>query len=167
MTPVPPSLTCANLGDLIPRDRHQDEDAYIDLRNPARAWTWTFAAMTGRVDAIGRGLLARGYRYIGMDHFALPDDALAVAMRQGRLHRNFQGYSTQPDCDLVAFGLSAMRRLDQTLAASVGLAAGLVLVAIYVHANAYSDFFEDPTTWLVFGLIGLAATRRKSAMMES
>jgi oxygen-independent coproporphyrinogen-3 oxidase len=38
-----------------------------------------------------------GYVYIGMDHFALPDDALAVAKRQGRLHRNFQGYSTQPD----------------------------------------------------------------------
>ena len=37
---------------------------------------------------------------------------------------------------------------------------------LYVHANAYSDFFEDPTTWLVFGLIGLAATRRRSAMME-
>ena len=40
---------------------------------------------------------AAGYDYIGMDHFALPDDALAVAKRQGRLHRNFQGYSTQPD----------------------------------------------------------------------
>ncbi len=57
------------------------------------------------------GLLARGYCYIGMDHFALPDDALALAMRQGRLHRNFQGYSTQPDCDLVGLGVSAIGRI--------------------------------------------------------
>jgi oxygen-independent coproporphyrinogen III oxidase len=43
-----------------------------------------------------------GYVYIGMDHFALPEDELAIAKRQGRLHRNFQGYSTQPDCDLIS-----------------------------------------------------------------
>ena len=49
-----------------------------------------------------------GYVYIGMDHFALPNDALAVAKRQGRLHRNFQGYSTQPDCDLIGLGVSAI-----------------------------------------------------------
>jgi oxygen-independent coproporphyrinogen-3 oxidase len=65
-------------------------------------------AMLG--DAIG-GFMARGYRYIGMDHFALPDDPLAVAKREGRLHRNFQGYSTQPDCDLVALGVSAIGRV--------------------------------------------------------
>jgi len=55
-----------------------------------------------------------GYVYIGMDHFALPDDALAVAKRQGRLHRNFQGYSTQPDCDLIALGVSAIGRMGAT-----------------------------------------------------
>ena len=55
--------------------------------------------------------LAAGYVYIGMDHFALPDDALAVAKRQGRLHRNFQGYSTQPDCDLIGLGVSAIGRV--------------------------------------------------------
>ncbi|WP_027015929.1 oxygen-independent coproporphyrinogen III oxidase [Comamonas composti] len=52
-----------------------------------------------------------GYVYVGMDHFALPDDALAVAKRQGRLHRNFQGYSTQPDCDLIALGVSAIGKV--------------------------------------------------------
>ncbi|HEX6704832.1 MAG TPA: oxygen-independent coproporphyrinogen III oxidase [Albitalea sp.] len=57
------------------------------------------------------GFLARGYSYIGMDHFALPDDALAIARRQGRLHRNFQGYSTQPDCDLIGLGVSAIGRM--------------------------------------------------------
>ena len=55
-----------------------------------------------------------GYVYVGMDHFALPDDTLAVAKRQGRLHRNFQGYSTQPDCDLIALGVSAIGRIGST-----------------------------------------------------
>jgi oxygen-independent coproporphyrinogen-3 oxidase len=49
-----------------------------------------------------------------MDHFALPDDALAVAKRQGRLHRNFQGYSTQPDCDLIGLGVSSIGRIGAT-----------------------------------------------------
>lgn len=54
---------------------------------------------------------AAGYEYIGMDHFALPDDNLASAHRNGLLHRNFQGYTTQPDCDLVALGSSAISRI--------------------------------------------------------
>lgn len=54
---------------------------------------------------------AAGYVYVGMDHFALPGDALAVAKRQGRLHRNFQGYSTQPDCDLIALGVSGIGKI--------------------------------------------------------
>ena len=57
-----------------------------------------------------------GYEYVGMDHFALPQDALAIARRQGRLHRNFQGYSTQPDCDLVGLGVSAIGRVGATYA---------------------------------------------------
>ena len=65
-------------------------------------------AMLG--DAIA-GFLGRGYHYIGMDHFALPDDSLAIAKRQGRLHRNFQGYSTQPDCDLVGLGVSSIGKV--------------------------------------------------------
>ncbi len=59
-------------------------------------------------------LMNAGYVYVGMDHFALPDDALAVAKRQGRLHRNFQGYSTQPDCDLIGLGVSAIGRMGGT-----------------------------------------------------
>lgn len=55
-----------------------------------------------------------GYVYVGMDHFALPDDELAIAKRQGRLHRNFQGYSTQPDCDLISLGVSAIGRVGST-----------------------------------------------------
>lgn len=55
-----------------------------------------------------------GYDYIGMDHFALPNDALAQAKRQGRLHRNFQGYTTHPDSDLIAVGVSAIGRVGAT-----------------------------------------------------
>lgn len=58
--------------------------------------------------------LSVDYVYVGMDHFALPNDPLAVAKRQGRLHRNFQGYSTQPDCDLIALGVSAIGRVGGT-----------------------------------------------------
>jgi oxygen-independent coproporphyrinogen III oxidase len=52
-----------------------------------------------------------GYDYIGMDHFARPGDALAIAKREGRLHRNFQGYTTQPECDLLGLGVSAIGRI--------------------------------------------------------
>lgn len=56
-------------------------------------------------------LTEHGYVYIGMDHFALPDDALAVAQRRGVLHRNFMGYTTQPDCDMLGLGVSAIGRM--------------------------------------------------------
>jgi oxygen-independent coproporphyrinogen-3 oxidase len=59
-------------------------------------------------------LMSAGYVYVGMDHFALPNDPLAVAKRQGRLHRNFQGYSTQPDCDLIGLGVSSIGRIGAT-----------------------------------------------------
>lgn len=70
-----------------------------------------------KVSMLSRSLAAfigAGYVYVGMDHFALPEDSLAVAKRQGRLHRNFQGYSTQPDCDLIALGVSAIGRIGAT-----------------------------------------------------
>ena len=70
-----------------------------------------------KIDMLSRSmdaLMNAGYVYVGMDHFALPEDALAVAKRQGRLHRNFQGYSTQPDCDLVGLGVSAIGRMGGT-----------------------------------------------------
>ncbi len=53
-----------------------------------------------------------GYVYIGMDHFAKPDDELARAQREGQLHRNFQGYSTHADIDLLAFGVSGISNVD-------------------------------------------------------
>ena len=82
-------------------------------------------AMLG--DAIA-GFLSRDYCYIGMDHFALPGDSLAVAKREGRLHRNFQGYSTQPDCDLVALGVSAIGRIGN---------------AYYQNAKTLPEYYES------------------------
>src|SRR5262245_12133620 len=63
--------------------------------------------------AVGR-LTGAGYLYIGMDHFAKPEEELAVAQRQGRLQRNFQGYSTHPEADLLGFGISAIGRVGPT-----------------------------------------------------
>jgi oxygen-independent coproporphyrinogen-3 oxidase len=62
---------------------------------------------------------AAGYVYIGMDHFARPGDDLAIAQRQGRLHRNFQGYSTHADTDLVACGVSAIGAVGPTYSQNV------------------------------------------------
>jgi oxygen-independent coproporphyrinogen-3 oxidase len=68
----------------------------------------------GMLSAGIAGFISHGYTYIGMDHFALPDDALAVAKRHGLLHRNFQGYSTQADCDLIGLGVSSISRVGAT-----------------------------------------------------
>lgn len=70
-----------------------------------------------KISMLSRSLstfIGAGYVYVGMDHFSLPSDSLAVAKRQGRLHRNFQGYSTQPDCDLIALGVSSIGRIGAT-----------------------------------------------------
>jgi len=61
-------------------------------------------------------LTGAGYRYIGMDHFALPGDELALAQDAGTLQRNFQGYSTHADCDLVGLGMSSIGRVGDAYA---------------------------------------------------
>jgi oxygen-independent coproporphyrinogen-3 oxidase len=70
------------------------------------------------LDAISR-LTEAGYQYIGMDHFAKGGDDLARAQQQGRLHRNFQGYSTRPDCDLIGLGVSAISKIGPTYSQNV------------------------------------------------
>ena len=59
-------------------------------------------------------LLAQGYVYIGMDHFSLPEDPLAIAQKVGHLHRNFQGYATHADCDIVGLGLSSIGQVGDS-----------------------------------------------------
>jgi oxygen-independent coproporphyrinogen-3 oxidase len=56
-------------------------------------------------------LTTAGYRYIGMDHFALPDDELAIAQEESTLQRNFQGYTTHGHCDLIGLGVSAISQI--------------------------------------------------------
>ncbi|WJV53942.1 oxygen-independent coproporphyrinogen III oxidase [Pectobacteriaceae bacterium CE90] len=61
-------------------------------------------------------LTSSGYQFIGMDHFARPDDELAIAQREGVLHRNFQGYTTQGNTDLLGMGVSAISMIGDSYA---------------------------------------------------
>ena len=64
-------------------------------------------------------LIEAGYVYIGMDHFALPDDELALAQANGSLYRNFQGYSTHADCDLVGLGITSIGKVGDSYSQNV------------------------------------------------
>jgi oxygen-independent coproporphyrinogen-3 oxidase len=68
------------------------------------------------LQSTGRVLADAGYVYIGMDHFARPDDELALAQENGTLYRNFQGYSTHADCDLIGIGVTSIGKVDNTYA---------------------------------------------------
>lgn len=75
-------------------------------------------------------LLDAGYVYIGLDHFAKPDDELNLARLNKSLHRNFQGYTTRAECDLISFGISAIGKI------------GNAYVQNYHSLNAYTDRLE-------------------------
>jgi oxygen-independent coproporphyrinogen III oxidase len=64
-------------------------------------------------------LQSAGYVYIGMDHFAKASDDLVKAQQQGSLHRNFQGYSTHADCDMIAMGITAISRIGDNYSQNV------------------------------------------------
>jgi oxygen-independent coproporphyrinogen-3 oxidase len=91
--------------------------AHLPTRFPAqkRIQTETLPAPGSKtsilLDIIGR-LDAAGYLHIGMDHFALPDDPLAIAAKKGTLQRNFQGYSTHAGLDMYAIGVSSISQVD-------------------------------------------------------
>lgn len=96
----PERLSVFNYAHLPSRFPAQRKLSEADMPKPADKLAMlqdTIAYLTGE-----------GYQFIGMDHFAKPDDSLAVAQRQGQLHRNFQGYTTQGDCDLLGLGVSAI-----------------------------------------------------------
>ncbi|AGX88388.1 oxygen-independent coproporphyrinogen III oxidase [Candidatus Symbiobacter mobilis] len=93
----------AHLPQRFPSQRRIDESALPDATTKVSLLALSMSLLTGA-----------GYQYIGMDHFALPGDALAVAQREGRLQRNFQGYSTHPDCDLIGLGVSAISKVGIT-----------------------------------------------------
>jgi oxygen-independent coproporphyrinogen III oxidase len=75
------------------------------------------ALLTRTVEFLG----SRGYEYIGMDHFALPQDDLVKARREGTLHRNFQGYSTHAELDLIGLGVSAIGKLGHSYSQNIKL----------------------------------------------
>jgi oxygen-independent coproporphyrinogen-3 oxidase len=95
---------------------------------------------TGMLSSALQSLQDAGYVYIGMDHFALPNDSLSVAKRQGRLHRNFQGYSTRPDGDLIGLGVSAIGSM------------GASYVQNARNLEAYSDMLQHGRLPVVKGL---------------
>jgi oxygen-independent coproporphyrinogen-3 oxidase len=68
------------------------------------------------LESTTRALEQAGYVYIGMDHFAHPDDELARAQREGTLYRNFQGYSTHADCDLIGLGATSIGQVGNSYA---------------------------------------------------
>ena len=86
----------------------------IDIETLPPAET-KLAILALAIDKLG----AAGYLYIGMDHFAKPGDELAIAQAERKLHRNFQGYSTKPDCDMLAFGVSAIGKVGASYVANV------------------------------------------------
>jgi len=92
--------------DLIYGLPHQTPED--DLPSPDDKLTILEQTITRLVDA--------GYVFIGMDHFAKPEDSLAIAQQEGRLHRNFQGYTTHSECDLVAMGTSSISQVGPTYA---------------------------------------------------
>jgi oxygen-independent coproporphyrinogen-3 oxidase len=104
----PDRIALYQYAHLPERFKPQRRILWIDLPSPQER-------LGIMVDAIER-LTEAGYRYIGMDHFAKGSDDLARAQAQGRLHRNFQGYSTRPDCDLVGLGVSAISKVGPTYA---------------------------------------------------
>ncbi|HSC82712.1 MAG TPA: oxygen-independent coproporphyrinogen III oxidase [Pseudomonas sp.] len=90
----------AHLPDRFPPQRRINAE---DLPSPADK----LAMLQGSIEQLS----AAGYRYIGMDHFALVDDELAIAQEDGSLQRNFQGYTTHGHCDLIGLGVSAISQI--------------------------------------------------------
>jgi oxygen-independent coproporphyrinogen III oxidase len=107
----PDRLSVFNYAHLPEMFKPQRRISAEDLPSPAEK----LAILNLTVDR----LTAAGYVYIGMDHFAKPQDELAVAQREGKLHRNFQGYSTHADCDLVGIGVTSIGKVGDVYSQNV------------------------------------------------
>jgi oxygen-independent coproporphyrinogen III oxidase len=86
---------------LKPVQKRMPESALPDAAEKLKILQSTIAQLT-----------QNGYVFIGMDHFAKPNDELAIAQRAGQLHRNFQGYTTKPESDLLGFGMTSISMLQ-------------------------------------------------------
>lgn len=106
----PDRISVFNYAHLPSRFKPQRQIKEADLPSPAEKLEMFSNTIKALTEA--------GYQYIGIDHFAKPDDELAVAQREGHLHRNFQGYTILGDCDLLGFGVSAISQINSTLHAN-------------------------------------------------
>jgi oxygen-independent coproporphyrinogen-3 oxidase len=105
-------------------------------------------------------LTSAGYVYIGMDHFALPTDELARAQAQRSLHRNFQGYSTRAECDLIGFGASSIGKVGDVYAQNAkdllgygtAIDAGRLAIARGMRLTADDRLRRDVITELMCNL---------------
>ncbi|MBB5400847.1 oxygen-independent coproporphyrinogen III oxidase [Paraburkholderia youngii] len=105
-------------------------------------------------------LTQAGYVYIGMDHFALPTDELALAQAQRTLHRNFQGYSTRAECDLIGFGASSIGKVGDVYAQNArelpayadAIDAGRLAIARGIRLSADDRLRRDVITQLMCNL---------------
>ncbi|OPH38369.1 oxygen-independent coproporphyrinogen III oxidase [Moraxella equi] len=102
---APDRLSVFNYAHLPERFTAQRRIKDDDLPSPADKLT-----MFGNII---KALTDAGYQYIGIDHFARPDDDMAIAQRQGKLHRNFQGYAILGECDLLSFGVSSISQIGE------------------------------------------------------
>ncbi len=93
----------AHLPDMFKAQRQLDADALPDAETKLALLQMAIETLT-----------AAGYVYIGMDHFALPDDELAQAQARGGLHRNFMGYTTHADSDLIGLGVSSISHIGES-----------------------------------------------------
>lgn len=99
-------------------------------------------------------LTSAGYRYIGMDHFALADDELAYAQEEGTLYRNFQGYTTHGHCDLIGFGVSAISQIGDLYCQNTS------------DLSAYEDYIQNGRVALKRGLVCHEDDRIRRAVIQ-
>jgi len=99
----PDRLSIFNYAHMPDRFKVQKQINETELPDPATKLT----VFQNNISALAKA----GYVYIGMDHFAKPNDELAIAQTKGKLTRNFQGYSTHGDCDIVGMGISAISKI--------------------------------------------------------
>lgn len=99
-------------------------------------------------------LTEAGYRYIGMDHFALPDDELAIAQEESTLQRNFQGYTTHGHCDLIGLGVSAISQIGDLYCQNTS------------DLNTYQDTLSSAQLATSRGLICNADDRLRRAVIQ-
>lgn len=122
---APDRLSVFNYAHLPERFTAQRRIKAEDLPSPADKLT-----MFGNII---NALTQAGYQYVGIDHFARPDDEMAIAQRSGKLHRNFQGYATLGECDLLGFGVSSISQI------------GRHILQNHTDLNEYKRMIDDGT----------------------